>query len=465
MGEICFAVGMKSLSKSQLQVLAAKLLAENTQLKAEVLSLETKVGQLTAQVEQLQAEVARSAAPFRRRPEKKIPQDQHKKPGNKKGHPGTHRPIPEVIDESIDVPLSGCPNCQGELWGVEAHVQYVEEIPPTLPKTVKITTYVGQCVCCGEVRSTHPLQSGRGFGASAVHLGPRALACLVLLNKQFGVTMRKTCRILNALWGLKLSPGGLSQALDRISDRVKSDYQKLFRNVRAGPAVYVDETSWWVGGPGYWLHTFANPKTTLYRVEKSRGSEVVNKTMKSYSGVVITDCLNIYDAKMEAKRRHKCIAHHLKAIKQALETPGLKDRTYLEAWKALWQKVCAVMPTAKKWSRTQVEQYHQEISDEVDGLLNQRLWQKADKKIHFRLAKQREHLLTCLKYPKQVEATNNRAERALRPAVIARKLSCGNKTIPGKTTWERLTSLVTTYEQRGLDTLECFTQHSQLYKA
>ncbi|MGF1534851.1 MAG: transposase, partial [Elainellaceae cyanobacterium] len=48
-----------------------------------------------------------------------------------------------------------------------------------------------------------------------------------------------------------------------------------------------------------------------------------------------------------------------------------------------------------------------------------------------------------------VEATNNLAERQLRPAVISRKLSCGNKTPTGATTWAILASLAATCEQRG----------------
>jgi hypothetical protein len=58
-----------------------------------------------------------------------------------------------------------------------------------------------------------------------------------------------------------------------------------------------------------------------------------------------------------------------------------------------------------------------------------------------------------------LEATNNRAERALRPAVIARKLSCGNKTQRGKRTLEILASLAATCHQRGQDFVETLRPH------
>jgi len=75
------------------------------------------------------------------------------------------------------------------------------------------------------------------------------------------------------------------------------------------------------------------------------------------------------------------------------------------------------------------------------------------------LAKQKDHLFACLIEP-AVEATNNRAERALRPAVIARKVSCGNKTERGKKTWERLVSLAVTGLQRGRDILAHFASRA-----
>jgi transposase len=79
-----------------------------------------------------------------------------------------------------------------------------------------------------------------------------------------------------------------------------------------------------------------------------------------------------------------------------------------------------------------------------------------DVKVRNRLIKHREHLLRCLEEPR-AEPTNNRAERSLRPAVIARKLSCGNKTQNGKQTWQVLCSLAATCHQRGQDLIEFIT--------
>ena len=71
-----------------------------------------------------------------------------------------------------------------------------------------------------------------------------------------------------------------------------------------------------------------------------------------------------------------------------------------------------------------------------------------EKKVRNRLRKQQDHLFTFLDHH-AVDATNNLAERQLRPAVISRKLSCGNKTPNGANTWAILASLAATAQQQG----------------
>lgn len=73
-------------------------------------------------------------------------------------------------------------------------------------------------------------------------------------------------------------------------------------------------------------------------------------------------------------------------------------------------------------------------------------------RIQNRLVKQRPYLLGCL------EPVG--AERALRPAVIARKISCGNKTARRAKTFERLASLRATWWQRGKSIVNKFTQRA-----
>ena len=434
--------------------LSELLRQENETLRASMTRLEKRVAALVDenktlrdQLEEAQRQAARQAAPFRRRDSKKIPQDQRKSPGRPKGHPGVYRAVPEEIDEHIDVPLTACPQCGGTVQDLETIEQYIEEIPPVRPWVTHLVTYRGQCGQCGEVHSLHPLKTSEATGAAKTHLGPRALALAATLNKREGLTMRSVCRVLDSVAGLRLSPGGLAQLVQRVGHKAQSAYDALVTDVRQSAAAFVDETSWYVGAPGHWLWVFTTDTTTVYRVEKSRGRDVVTDTLGSeFTGVLVSDCLAIYDN--VPYQTHKCIAHHLKAIAEARERPDTKDRSYLDQWKRFFQEVIELWRAQPEMEAAQVVERRRVLDQWYDRLLSEPRTQAGDVAIQKRIGKRRDHILVCLENP-AAEPTNNRAERELRPAVIARKLSCGNKTEAGKTSFEVLASVAASCVKRG----------------
>jgi hypothetical protein len=429
--------------------LIQQLQAENEALRAEVEPLRELVKQLTERVEQLQREAHRQAAPFRRKDKDKKPPDQHKRPGRPKGHPPAFRPPPTQIDEDIEMRLGECPKCGGAITAVQRCEQYIEDIPPVRPHVTKLTTYVGTCPCCGEVRSTHPLQVSTACGAAGTHLGGRALALAAWLSKRLGMTTRSVCKVLHALFGLKLTPGGLTQALDRVADKVQPAFDQLVTDLRRQSGVWADETSWWVGRPGWWLWAFTSPDLTVYHVDTSRGRDVVLEMLGvDFKGVLTSDCLASYENL--PYKMHKCYAHHLKAIAQAHED---EPSDYLLQLRGLLHAAMFLQGHRGDLPPPEWSQRRQRLEDRADELLLRTTPPAGAAKVAERIRKRRHWLFTFLDDP-SLEATNNRAERALRPAVIARKLSCGNKTERGKETWEILTSLTATCHQRGQDFAE-----------
>jgi transposase len=427
----------------------AELKAENERLRTRIKQLEDENRHLRDQLEQAQTAAMRQAAPFRRETRQKVPDALKKPPGQKPGHPGHCRAVPDHIDETVEVPLSQCPQCGGPVDTPERIEQIIEEIPPVSPHVVKVITYRAHCRHCGWVRTVHPLQTSEAQGAAQVQLGPRALALGACLNKVHGVTMRTTCRVLKDLCGLRLTAGGLSHALRRIARRMQGTYDRLIETLRRRPAVFADETSWWVGGPGWWLWVFTTAQETVYHVDQHRGSAVVTELLGTdFAGMLVSDCLNSYDPATCAK--HKCIAHHLRAISQALTRPGTDDPQYLLRWQSFFHGVIALYRLRETLRVEDFVHKRQAMEQWCDELLAQPRGQPGDVAIRNRLLKQRPHLLGCL-YEPAAEPTNNRAERALRPAVIARKLSCGNKTPAGRDCWQVLASLGATCHQQAID--------------
>lgn len=433
----------------QLQEQLDQALQQNDQLRREN-------EQFQQRLEELERAAARQAAPFRRREKKKVDPSVKKRPGRKPGHAGACRPTPEHVDQEVEVPLEGCPHCHGPLLDAAPLVQYIEEIPPVRPHVTRLVTWTAQCPCCGEVRSTHPLQTSTAGGAARVQLGPRALSLAVLLNKKLGLTMRKTATVLRTLCGLSITPGGLSQAECRIAGKVEADYGQLLEQLRASDAVFADETSWWVNGPGWWLWVFTTPRGIIvYRVDESRGSQVVKEVLgDDFAGMLVSDCLSSYDP--PSYRKHKCIAHHLQAINKARQRPDTADESYLDQWKELFLQVIALHGARAAQSAESFAAEKARLAAQVRHLLDQPCTQAGDVAVQNRLLKQHAHLLGCLDDP-AAEPTNNRAERALRPAVIARKLSCGNRTDAGRRCWQILASLAATCDGLAIDFVDFLT--------
>jgi hypothetical protein len=433
------------------EALIQELQAENERLKQDNERLRQLVSKLQEQVEQLQREAARQAAPFRRKDKDRKPPDQRRPPGRPPGHPPAFRQVPDHVDEHLTVPLDACPQCGGPVSAVQEEEQYIEDLPPVRPHVTRLVTHTGLCAQCGEVRSTHPRQVSTATGAAKVHLGARALSLAALLNKQLGLPTRPTCRVLEALSGLRLTPGGLVQALHRVADKAKGSFLELVAGLRSQPTVYVDETSWWVGGPR-WLWAFTTEDRTIYCVEESRGRDVVlNVLGDHFGGVLVSDCLASYENLPYIT--HKCYAHHFKAIAQARDRKPPEQQIFFKDLSDLLHAAMRLACLRGDLPPPEVIRIRQYLDRRADELLTPVRSDPDEQRVANRLRKRRHCLFTFLDHP-GVDATNNRAERALRPAVIARKLSCGNKTEAGKRTWEILASLGATCRQRGTDLVE-----------
>ena len=418
--------------------------------------------QLSEQLEEAHRAAHRQAAPFRR------PEHQRSnhpgRPGRQPGHPAAVRPKPAHIDHHERVPLPACPCCQGPLTDRRTLTQYIEELPPVRPEVTELITEEGWCENCQQtVHSTHPLQVSSAVGAAGVHLGPRALALALDLNKAKGLSLRKTQAVLCDHFGLRFSPGGLARAAQRVARKLTPAYDALVAQVRSSEVVHADETSWWVGGPGWWLWVFTTPTTTLYVVDPHRGRAVVIEMLTSnYRGVLVSDCLSTYDDATE--HQQKCYYHHFEAIREARVAHPEGGIGYLDQVTALLRTALLLKHLQADAEPVRFETCVRALEARAQTLLSPPRPQLQEERVRHRLDKQRDHLFTFLRH-QAVPATNNQAERQLRPAVIARKISCGNKTKTGARAWQVLSSLAATCTQRAESFITYLTERLPLASA
>lgn len=422
-------------------------------------ALEKRVAQLE---EALRQSGGGGAAPFRLEPHKR--KAAPKPPGQKPGHTGQFRLSPEVIDRTIEVPLERCPIC-GEPVEQSAPVeQIIIELPPVRPEAVRLITYRGRCRHCARVaQSVHPLQVSGASGAAAIQLGPRALASAALLRHGVGLTLRSCCAVLDKLFALRVSPAGLCRGLDRLARRMEGSYEDLAKELHTSAVVHTDETGWWLENERSSLWVFTTLEQTLYRVVKHRDRATLHQTIApNYEGVLVSDCLSVYDDATAVQQ--KCYAHHLKAI-SAAQAARAGPSDWLKRIEMLLRSAMAL---GKQRGQLQPDQWQQRLR--ALYLAAHVVLEETpracvhEEAVRARLWKQRDHLFVFLEH-NGVDPTNNLAERQLRPAVIRRKLSCGNKTQRGAHTFEVLTSLAATCRQRGQDFLQLAANAARLQPA
>ena len=155
--------------------------------------------------------------------------------------------------------------------------------------------------------------------------------------------------------------------------------------------------------------------------------------------------LAIYDDATTLKQ--KCYAHHLKAIRQAKALHPHQGEGLTEL-SAMLRAALALQGYKAECDPQSFHDLRQALERKAVQLLDSPRSEPSEEAVRNRLQKQRDHLFTFLDHD-GVEPTNNLAERQLRPALIARKISCGNKTLKGARTWQILASLAATCAQRA----------------
>jgi hypothetical protein len=81
-----------------------------------------------------------------------------------------------------------------------------------------------------------------------------------------------------------------------LAAKVKPQHDALAIELHRAPVLHTDEISWWVVGPGWRLWVFTTQLLTFYVVAQSRGRELLSGILgKDFGGVLVNDCLAIYD--------------------------------------------------------------------------------------------------------------------------------------------------------------------------
>jgi len=396
----------------------------------------------------------RQAAPFSKGEPNVNPKRPGRKPGVKYGRKG-HRPIPLTVDEEIQVPLpDSSPCCGGDIENRHVEDQYQTEIVRKT-KVTRFRVHVGNCVKCGKrIQGRDSRQTSDAMGAAASQVGPEALSLAAILNKELGIPLGKTTIVLDKAFGLRLTPGGLSQALARMGANCEPTYEDLLCQVRASASVTMDESGWKVGGCLWWLWAAVTEDTTVYGIMPGRGyDEAVRLLGPEFDGFLVHDGWSVY-YKFTAAFHQSCTRHLINRCNEMLESASPAAVAFPRNVKAILLKGLDLRDRYLEGeiSDRGLASAAGRLEADMERLLGPNYRSEPNRRLAKHLNHEFEYLFTYLKCP-GLEATNWRGEQAIRPAVVARKVWGGNRTENGAHIQEVLTSVLRTSRQRGVDAL------------
>jgi transposase len=364
--------------------------------------------------------------------------------GRKPGHEPAWHDF-DVPDEVVEVLANSCSCCGAALdddhiYCVEPH--YVEEIPDLDP--IITTLYLRshyECSQCGETTAA----SSENCPAEG-QFGDNVLARAALLKAEYRLPYQKIADLFDQLHDLSISSGSVFHATERVARAGRDEYEQIRDRIRQSEVIYIDETGMSLDGDQGWIWAFTTPEETLYVVAESRGStvleEVLGEDLDEYQ-VIVSDGWSAYRG-YDHSNRQRCWAHLLREA--AFLATHYDDAVpiFRNLWQ-LFESLQAFLETdPSPEQRTKVTD---RATAAMEDLLTHEYENEELQKFQTKIERGMGHWFTFVEYP-HVEPTNNRAENAIRKAVIHRKIMRTLRSESGEFTFETLLSLLVTWDQQ-----------------
>lgn len=246
----------------------------------------------------------------------------------------------------------------------------------------------------------------------------------------------------------------------KVAEKANHLYSELEKKIKESSVSYTDETGWRINGENHWLWHSGNKKVgSLYVIDKHRSYDVAERILgKNYKGIIGSDCYSAYNL-LSALAKQKCTPHILRDLDKITESypDDLEVIAFLvnlnnilhEGLVGLWKGY-----KKEEYTLSDLKKGKEDLEGKIDALTKVKIANKKVNTLRKRLIRHRNEIFAYLAYPDIVELTNNFAERQLRPSVISRKLSFGNRTKEGADRHSIMMSLIQTAKLQGKDPKE-----------
>jgi transposase len=278
-------------------------------------------------------------------------------------------------------------------------------------------------------------------------------ALVALCTGDLHLSKRAVQRFLGSVFKLKVSLGAIAKMERRVSDALAGRVEQARRHITEQAVIGQDESGWKEGHKGRrkaWLWIARTPLVTVFKIARSRSSEVAKKMLKGFKGILVTDRYPGY-LFYELALRQLCWSHLLRDFQAFAERKGrsaeigaalLEHGSRMFKW---WHKV-----RDGTMSRAEFQKRMRPVRKKVGQLLRQALrCRNARTRAVAREILKLETALWTFVDHEGVEPTNNFSEQGMRPAVMWRRVSFGTNSAVGSRFVERMLTVTTTLRQQG----------------
>ncbi len=366
-----------------------------------------------------------------------------------KAHPGAARALHPNPTRHCDVAATRCQHCRADVSGVtQQAVQSYDriELPEIRPDVTRVTLRGGLCPCCARRFKAEPpsgLEPGSPFG-------PNLRAFVLYLRYSQAISFERLTRLLSDLLGLPISEGALANMLDDSRQAFAWQASLIRQHLLSGTALQSDETSMRVGKRTWWTWVFHHADSACFVIRPSRGSAVV----AAFLGAVRPDywVSDRYGAQMgwAAKEQQVCLAHLLRDVQYAVDAG---DTAFAPGLKRLLQQATGIGQRRPRLADATLRAYANTLERTLDALLRIVPGNRPGEKLQEVIKKVRQHLFVFVTN-RDLPATNNGSEQALRPCVTFRKVTNCFRSQWGADLYADIRSVIETARRRTVGALE-----------
>jgi transposase len=317
----------------------------------------------------------------------------------------------------------------------------VEELPVISVRVTEHQCHRVRCAGCGRrARAKLPGEVAQSA------FGPRFQAAVATLSVRNRVSRRDVVELCEQLFSSRISAGTVDAILGRTAQALTEPHAELLRALRGARAVNMDETGWRTAGERRALWGIFDQRHAYLQIAPGRHEDHAKELLAETTAIVTSDRWWAYSY-LPLARRQLCWAHLRRDF--AAHTEGLAaEKEFGEAGLALCERVFWAWEVFQHTNdrrdlKLAIRRLGREFKPIIRRYASKRARNKYCRGMARNLLKAWPALWTFAAH-NDVEPTNNHAERALRSAVIYRKLSLGSQSQGGERRIERLLSAHTT---------------------